>query len=644
MQFSGAGFNAEFFMHLSTESVEAAWYMYGWQVVMVAVIVIAYLVTSCKLALKLPSPSARVALLLTSTALLAIFMGRSQLPEFQLATASRTLMVPAEIPGYAELQQRWRNSTLVETNLTAKPGLNTELPAKPRNLILIYLESVGAPIINHPDWPGLMPHLSELVEQHSIAKTVYASSFITIEGIVNTQCGTLFPFDRGSDSLANGHNLGSNLPCLGDILANAGYQNRYLGGASLDFAGKGRFLQSHGFTAPMGLSYWRKQGIRQRPGTWGISDPDLFAQALKQYRQLQKAEQPFNITLLTIGTHIPGFYYQECEHYSGSDDPFLDGLHCTDQLLHAFLEQLKALKAFTDTTVVITADHNVFNSPNMQNLFGSATTDNRVPLVVLGAEQQRSAQVGAGYDLAPTVLDLLGIKHNATFPLGRSLLKPNTKPEYHLTRYTEIFDGAIHSHGSRQCHDDQPISLHTNTIPSACQRDDLFSLLRRQVESQSLVAAKLSCEAKAPLTVQLPAGNKSPLQVVLQGRNISHYFSKQGRKIKRSDGLYLLWFDATGRLENTEFSPASRASAELKALPQSDLTRRWVAVWVAPKEPSATQLPPWLELTPNANGVALGHRDTNGTLAWQPLPLRQNQQQWTLTGELCRATLQANGS
>lgn len=640
IQFSGAGFNAEFFMHLSTESVSAAWRMYGWKLAVVSAFIIGYLVTSNKVALKLPRPNLALVAVLACTGIFTSLVYRSQLPEFQLATASRTLLTPTEIPGYAELQQRWQNSTLVETNLTAKAELKTELPTKPRNLILVYLESIGSPIINHPDWPGLMPHLNKLVENHSIADTVYASSFITIEGIVNTQCGTLFPFDRGSDSLANGHNLGSNLPCLGDVLAHAGYQNRYLGGASLDFAGKGRFLQSHGFNNPMGIRYWREQGIRQRPGTWGISDPDIFAQALRQYQQLQKTDQPFNITLLTIGTHIPGFYYQECEHYSGSDDPFLDGLHCTDQLLHTFLEQLKAQNAFDNTTVVITADHNVFNSPNMQNLFGSATTDHRVPLVVLGSEQRPSTHSGAGYDLAPTVLDLLSVKHNAVFPLGRSLLQPNTRPAYALTRYTEIYDEKARGNGSRQCQSDQPSGAHVNTIPSACQRNDLFSLLRRQIESQSLVAATLSCENDKPLTVQFPAGKKAPLQISLQNRDISHYFSQQGRRIKDSAGLYLMWFDATGRLESTEFSGAAHAAKEFKALAQSDITRRWVAVWVAPQEADTHQVPKWLTLDPDVNGVALGERQADNTVAWKAYAVPSSQQHWSLTRKLCQGAPQ----
>ncbi|WP_198147251.1 LTA synthase family protein, partial [Gilvimarinus polysaccharolyticus] len=584
-----------------------------------------------------PRPKPLLAVIVALSAIFILLLNRSQLPEAQLLSASHTLMAPTDIPGYAELKKRWQNNSLVETQITPKAELQTELPAKPRNLILVYLESVGTPVINHPDWPGLMPHLNELVAHHSIADDIYASSFITIEGIVNTQCGTLFPFDRGSDSLANGHNLGGNLPCLADVLEHAGYQNRYLGGAELAFAGKGKFLQAHGFQNPMGLSHWRQQGIKQRPGTWGISDPDIFAQALTQYQELSANDQPFNITLLTIGTHIPGFLYEECENYSASDDPFLNSLHCTDQLLHKWLQQLKALNVFDDTTVVITADHSVFSSPAMNRLFGDVIENRRVPLVVLGAEPPRAAVTGAGYDLAPTVLDLLDIKHNATFALGRSLLKPSTRPDYLLNRYTEVYDDQIHANANRQCNNPTPVPFSTG-IPNACQRNDLFNLLRRQVESLSPVAANINCDNPEPIAISFPDSNKDSLSISLQEREISRYFSQEGRAIKRSSGLYLIWFDANGRLESTEYARAERAANELRTLPQSDITRSWVAIWVAPTDTNNITLPTWLDADPASNGVYLGYKKSQ-KIIWTAHIMQPKTKHWELDTEACLSAL-----
>lgn len=637
IEFSGAGFNAEFFLHLSGESVVAAWRMYGLWLVIGVGITIAYLLVSILLALRIPRPTPLPAFALAVAATFIVFQSSAQLPELQLAQATQGFTTPAELPGFAELQQRWQDSELVETHLTPKTQLQTKLPAKPHNLILVYLESVGLPVIDHPDWPGLMPNLSQLVQQHSLVESVYASSFITIEGIVNTQCGTLFPFDRGSDSLANGHNLGDDMPCLGDILQNAGYQNHYIGGAELAFAGKGKFLQAHGYSDPKGSSYWRKKGLKPQPDTWGISDADLFEQATKIIKKQSSNDTPYNLTLLTIGTHIPGFLYQQCQPYPNADNRFLDALHCTDQLLAQWLETLNELGALANTTVVITADHHVFPNPKMKDLFGDAVHDRRVPFVVLQPEdsQHFAGRVGAGYDLAPTVLDLLNIEHNARFVLGRSLLSSKPRLEYFLNRYTETYDETIYEMSARTC---DTMTTHTDDgIPTACQRNDLFNLLRRQVESQSHIVATLDCDTTRPLQISFPINSSAPLTVRLQNKDVSHHFSREGRPIKNPAGLYLLWFDANGRLESTEYTTAQRAAKELSTLPQSDITSSWIAIWVAPKDATEVQLPMWLTIEPTSNSVLLGHiSDENEVLWMHHAPI--NSDSWALNKELCQSS------
>src|SRR5690606_36832753 len=105
------------------------------------------------------------------------------------------------------------------------------------------------------------------------------------------------------------------------------------------------------------------------------------------------------------------------------EERFLNTASCTDQLLGIWLERLQLDGVLDDTVVVITADHHVFPNPEMKRLFGEkAVLDRRLPLVVLGTDVHALTEVGSSYDLAPTLLDLLDIEHNARFALGRSLL------------------------------------------------------------------------------------------------------------------------------------------------------------------------------------------------------------------------------
>ena len=61
-------------------------------------------------------------------------------------------------------------------------------------------------------------------------------------GTVNSQCGTLFPFEqyqRRKNVLAGGARLGERFACLGDVLRQAGYRQTYMVGANEQFAGFG---------------------------------------------------------------------------------------------------------------------------------------------------------------------------------------------------------------------------------------------------------------------------------------------------------------------------------------------------------------------------------------------------------------------
>ena len=104
----------------------------------------------------------------------------------------------------------------------------------------------------------------------------------------------------------------------------------------------------------------------------------------------------------------------------------LTAIHRTDQALGEFVEQLKRHPAWKDTVLFVVTDHLAMN--------GATTTDllrenprRRLLAFALNAGTPRRIKVkGKTFDLAPTLLDLVGVRHNYLFPLGESLLgNPN---------------------------------------------------------------------------------------------------------------------------------------------------------------------------------------------------------------------------
>jgi len=635
VNFSGTDFSSEFFLHLDWQTIEASWHLYRWRVPLGIAGAVGIFLLCLWLCLRLPKLRLKQSVASSGVFVLGLLGSMYSLPEVRLYQASMDQWrQQGQLPEFYELQQRWQHSALVNTQVPTKSTLQVASPETPKNLILIYLESVGVSLLDSNQWPELMPHLQAMHQQHSLVSHFHASGFITIEGIVNSLCGTLFPFNNSSDSLANGANLGEEMACLGDVLQKANYTNHYLGGASIAFSGKDSFLSAHGYPDPRGIEYWQSKGLQSRKDSWGLSDPDLFIQATNLLEELQQQQTPFNLTLLTIGTHIPGFLYEECQPYAHSDQAFLHALHCTDQLLQQWLDELRHKGLLDNTLVAITADHQVFSNSAMRNIFGDAVYDRRLPLILLDTEPLPSParDIGAAYDLAPTLLDLLHIQHNVQFPLGRSLLQDTDHPHYFVNRYEDVVSGQTTRRATHACEVNEEAPDQWLELMTACQKGDLFNLLRRQVESASALRVVVNCRNRQPLTVSV--GEEEGVQFWINQQSPVKPFTYIGRPIEKNQpGLYMAWFDSNGRLLNWQFSPAKSAHQRLIDLPDTDTAISWLAFWAPDSE---ARLPEWLPGEHDQPSVFWGVKDEN-EVYWQVTTIAKEPGfTWSLTQQSCR--------
>lgn len=596
VDFSGSGYTVEFFVHLEWQSVKVAWQEYGRLIRRGLILAVLLLLPALLLAFRPPRLSPGKAALALLAGAGAVVISREAMPEWDLFRAWRQWHAPVAVDVDESHLRQWRESGLVETELRPMHRLAATPSESPKNLILLYMESVGTVLTDHPGWPALMPELRRLLAEHAFVDYVHASSYITIEGITNTECGTLFPYARGNDSLASGDGLAERMVCLGDVLSEAGYRQIYMGGAPLGFAGKGAFLGTHGYDELYGLDEWRERGLNPRPGTWGLGDPDLFEQSLKKIRDLRQADQPWKLTLLTIGSHIPGYFYEECRPYEHSDEVFLNALHCTDQLLGRWVDRLEREGVFEDTVLMITADHHIFPSAAMRELFGDSVYDRRLPLVVIGDDLPRAAvSEGGGYDLAPTVLDLLDIRHNARFPLGRSLLDASSTRNHFFRRNDEIFNGRRVSNHGRGC-TGEILSAEPPRLPlDACEKQSLIAVLGALAEAYSAPRASASCNGTAAaITVRVPAADAAPMDFLVGQSQQSGRFTRSGYPMTPDrPGLYLAAFSDTGEIVSLLFRRAADNPHEwLPAQLASLDARAAIAIWrPVPGDNSPRQLP-----------------------------------------------------
>lgn len=290
-----------------------------------------------------------------------------------------------------------------------------------RNLVLLYLESVERSYLDETRFPGLMPNLSAL-EAEAVSftdLTEVEEAGWTIAGMVASQCGMpLVGSGAGVDRFLPG------ATCLGDLLAPEGYDLAYLGGADLDFAGKGTFYDSHGFALVEG----RTQLEPRLPdpsyvNEWGLFDDSLYPEVIARFNALAAGGRPFGLVMLTLDTHHPfGFASRSCADrpYGDGTNQFLNAVHCADWLAADFIRKIRSSPAFADTVLVVASDH--LAMPNLaEDRLQAGPRRNLLMIFTPDLPPARIDKPGTTLDIGPTLLGLIGAPTPA-LGYGRDLL------------------------------------------------------------------------------------------------------------------------------------------------------------------------------------------------------------------------------
>lgn len=325
----------------------------------------------------------------------------------------------------------------------------------PKNLVLIYVESLEA---NYTNAQLFKHNLLEALQRYDHESLSFPSfrqlsgTGWTIAGLVATQCGiplksvTVFGNNRQGEVMDN---FLSSAKCLSDILAEQGYQNIYMKGASLRFGGIRQFLKSHHYSEIYGKEEWQSHTDSSTNKGWGLHDDDLFALAKTRLKQLMASDQRFNLTLLTVDTHgYEGYLNSTCRRkgYQG-----FDGIvTCTGAELADFVDYIKENQWLDRLSVVIIGDHLAMKNPLSEDLERKTPRSIYNMLITQPRPVLRTTTLDH-FDWLPTLLDLLGIKYPGDrIALGYSGIKheaataiPNNRFEIledNMMQYSEFYN------------------------------------------------------------------------------------------------------------------------------------------------------------------------------------------------------------
>jgi phosphoglycerol transferase len=331
-----------------------------------------------------------------------------------------------------------------------KDPRTVSLTAKsPRNLVLIYVESLDA---TYGD-----AHLFGRDLLHNLeAPAVHGQSFVrynqapgtgwTMAAMVSTQCGVPLEAVTLYDGNDQGGKLKHYLPggvCLGDVLDAFGYRNIFMGGAPLDFAGKGKFLKDHHYENVYGREDWIAEGEKVDEHGWGLHDDDLFHHARTELDALEASGGRFNLTLLTLDSHYSGI--ESLSNYCArrGAQNFTDLIECTADQTAEFIDYIRQKGYLENLDVVVLGDHLAMGNPVIDRL-RSVPERHIFNLFVSKAPPRKTREDILHFDLFPTILDLIGIHvQKGRLALGYSAFAASS-PRPEVGRLEEMRDNLMH--------------------------------------------------------------------------------------------------------------------------------------------------------------------------------------------------------
>ncbi len=184
---------------------------------------------------------------------------------------------------------------------------------------------------------------------------------------------------------------------------------------------------------------WGKETLEKKyplPFFWGFNNDAVYQEGLDFLAK--NPDKPQFLILKTLDLHQPAPFAGNKsdtfpEAIKNHPEPTIKALHWADSLLADLFQQLHQQQLMDDTLFIITADHVPFGGRAHQTLVNREKKHymGRLPLIFVAKDLSPFAnldqsQYASQIDLAPTLLDLMGIDCPPYY-LGRSLLQPSEK-------------------------------------------------------------------------------------------------------------------------------------------------------------------------------------------------------------------------
>lgn len=327
-------------------------------------------------------------------------------------------------------------SNFYETNYVIPQKTQITFPDKPRNLVIVFMESIETTFAktNTHNYFGedLIPELHALAKQNiNFSDTADLGGVHLVDGTQWTQaalfaktCGAPIQLPiREANFFNPKYDFYPNAWCLYDILKEQNYNESFMIGSNGEFAGMNRFVQTHGNQRFLDAQYFHRNinKLLYKKRRRDIPDDQLFAHAKEELGFLSAKDKPFIFTLMTLDTHFgtQEFSEKECKYLYGHEKNLKNVVRCADLQIAHFVDWLKEQPFYQNTTVVLLGDHLMMNS--------SLTADmDRKPLNIfintVPPALNAKNRTFTSFDIYPTIVESIGVEIKGhRLALGTSL-------------------------------------------------------------------------------------------------------------------------------------------------------------------------------------------------------------------------------
>ncbi|MCX7428765.1 MAG: sulfatase-like hydrolase/transferase [Planctomycetia bacterium] len=328
-------------------------------------------------------------------------------------------------------------------DLAVAPADSGDFPPMP-HVFIVQMESFAADYVGAKTESGreITPVFNALIREGVYVERFYGNSIQSCRGQLATWCSILPSIQ---DKVFT-HYPGLRVKSLAHILGSAGYRTIFFKAyKTLDFDRTGPFVRHIGFNETFAMDdRFVTREDQDFIWGWGIQDDRFYQKVFRYLDDTSKdaLNKPCFVCMHTVSHHVP-FCDMPPTHrilYPDAVDQrqhFCNSMALADRYLAEFFSQLRRRPRFANSIVIVTGDHGFPTGQHgsFYNEQGFWEENFRTPFLLLwpGHVEPKVIRKRAysQIDIAPTILDLVGIEADNNF-LGRSVLADSGCRPVHL--------------------------------------------------------------------------------------------------------------------------------------------------------------------------------------------------------------------